>query len=110
MGKPRGDILRKGPHTGEDTYRTEGVLKQGQGGSGLELAMLQVAQGVLEGSLAEAVGQVTETHKVAPLVSCRYSGLRLGGHQLSCKGRWDYSDREVHRPSSSWIGQMTSPH
>lgn len=108
--RPWGKILRKGPHTGADTYGAEGVLKQGQCGSGLELAMLQVAEGMLEGSLAEAVCQVTKTHEVAPLVSCRYSGLGPRGHQLSCKGRCDYSDGEDQGPSNSWIGQMTGPH
>lgn len=56
--------------------------------------MLQMAQGMLESPLAKAVGQVTKTHEVTALVCCGYPGPRLRSHQLSWKGRWDYSTQE----------------
>lgn len=77
------------------TYQPEGVFKLGHSLPGLELAVLQVTQGVLKSPLAEARGQVSQTHEVAALVGCRHRGPRLRGCQLSYKRRWDHSVREA---------------
>lgn len=73
------------------SYQPEGVLKLGQGGPGLELAVLQVAQGVLKSPLAEAGRHVTQTHKIAGTVGCEHPRPRFRSSQLSWKGRRNYS-------------------
>lgn len=72
----------RAPREGK-THRPEGVLEPGQSLPGLELAVLQVAQGVLESALAEAGGQVAETHEVALLVGRVHPGPKLSSRQLS---------------------------
>lgn len=74
--------LREAPGEGK-THRPKGVLEPGQSLPGLELAVLQVAQGMLESPLAEAGGQVAQTHEVAALVGRGHPGPKLSGCQLS---------------------------
>lgn len=56
----------------------QGVLQLGQRSPGLELAVLQVAQGMLKSPLAEARGQVTQTHEIAAAVGREHLWLRFG--------------------------------
>ena len=71
------------PGKGQGSYLPEDVLKLGQRVPCLELAVLQVAEGMLESPLAEAGGHVTQTHEVAALVSRDLPPPGLRSNQLS---------------------------
>lgn len=76
-------VAEEGAGGREGSYQPKGVLELGQHVQGLELALLQVAQGVLESPLAEAGVQVAQTHEVAALVGRGLPQPGLGGSQLS---------------------------
>lgn len=71
------------PGKRQGAYLPEGILKLGQRIPCLELAVLQVAEGMLESPLAEAGGHVTQTHEVAALVGRDLPPPGLGSSQLS---------------------------